>query len=169
MKKLFVALFAVSLLATAPARADYATYDMTTTSPAGASTTAIAYTTLAETSMFTSCSFIAKVQGGTGGTLDIYVQTFSKSLLGGMWSDVAHLPQQAAGGALNKVAFTLTRFSPSSSAITAALNVVDGTPSLAVNTVVPGLLGTKLRLVYVTGAGNTVGASQIILATCSST
>lgn len=161
-------IFLAALCLATAARADKVVLDFTGTSPAAVSTV-VGVTAPTEVAMFASCAFVAKVQGATGGTLDIFIQTFMPSLAGGMWTDTAHLTQLAAGGALVKVAFTLTRFSPSAASITAALNTADGTPALAANTIVPGLLGTKLRIVYVAGAGTSVGASQAILATCSAT
>lgn len=169
MKSIVPLLLALCLATSA--RADWTQIDMSGTSPAAASTTTVDATPATQIGMFSSCSFVATVQGGTGGTLDIFVQTWfrTKASSLGFWADAAHLTQLAAGGALNTVAFTLTRWSPSSAAITAALNTASGTPALAAGTIVPGLLGGQLRIVYKTGAGNTVGAAQQILATCSST
>jgi hypothetical protein len=168
MKFIARTVLAVALFFATAARADHVAIDFSATSPA-AVTTAVGATSATQIGMFVSCSFVATVQGGTGGTLDIYVQTFFKSAAGGFWVDVAHLPQVAAGAAVATFAFTLTRWSPTTSAVVASLNTVSGTPALAVNTVVPGILGYQLRTVYKTGAGNTVGAAQTILATCSST
>jgi hypothetical protein len=164
----FFAVLAAVFFTVSAARADYAHIDMTSTAPSTV-TTAVGYTTAAEVALFSTCSVVARVQGVTGGTLDIYVQTFIKTVAGGFWTDVAHLPQLAAAAPLATYEFVLTRWSPSTSAITASLNTVDATPALAVNTVVPGLLGAKLRVVYKTGAGTTVGTSQVIAALCSAT
>lgn len=172
MKKfILLAALVFSSTFTSAARADWVKLDGTSTSPAAASTTFYPSSAgfVTEVGLFTSCSFTALVQGATGGTLDIYIQTFMAAQAGGKWTDAAHLTQLAAAAGLAKVAFTLTRFSPSTSAITASLNTVDGTPTLTANTVVPGLLGVKLRIVYVAGASTSAGASQVILATCSST
>lgn len=169
MKSIASLLFVLCLATSA--RAEWTQIDLSSTSPAAASTTAVGVTVSTQIGMFATCSVVATVQGGTGGTLDIYVQTWFRTLAAptGFWADVAHLTQLTAGNAQNTVAFTLTRFSPSAAAITTTLNVVSGTPLLPAGTVVPGLLGAQLRTVYKTGAGNTVGAAQQILATCSST
>lgn len=171
MTRIFRTILAVALIASAAAKADHVALDLSGTSPAGASTTTVDAVSATELGMVSTCSFIATVQGGTGGTLDIFLQTKfkQKAVPGFFWSDVAHLTQLAAGAAQTTVAFTLTRWSPASAAITPALNVASGTPLLAAATIVPGLLGYQLRVVYKTGAGNTVGAAQTILGTCSDT
>lgn len=167
--KFAVSIFFALVLSTA-VRADVVGLDLSGTSPAGASATVVGYTTSTDMGTYSTCSFYAVVQGGTGGTLDIYIQTaFKKVNASPTWVDVAHFPQLAAGAAAVGTAFTVTRWSPTTSAFTAGLNTVSGTPALAVNTVVPGVLGYLFRVVYKTGAGNTVGAAQSILAYCSST
>lgn len=160
----------LALVLSTAARADFVGIDMSGTSPAGASATVVGYTTNTDLGTYATCSFYAVVQGGTGGTLDIYLQTaFRKVNASPTWVDVAHFPQIAAGAAATGTAFTITRWSPTSSAFVAGLNTVSATPALAVNTVVPGIFGYMLRVVYKTGAGNTAGAAQSILAYCSDT
>lgn len=167
----FMVTLLLALCITTSAKADWTQLDLSGTSPAGASTTTVGATSATQIGMYATCSFVATVQGGTGGTLDIYVQTLFRTIASpnGFWADVAHLTQIAAAAAPITVAFTLTRFSPTAAAIVTGLNTASATPLLPVNTVVPGLLGAQLRTVYKTGAGNTVGAAQVILATCSST
>lgn len=164
-------ILALALTLSAAARADYTSLDLSGTSPAGASTTTVDATSATQVGLFASCSFVATVQGGTGGTLDIFIQTRfkQKAVPGFFWADATHMAQLAAAAPAATFAFTLTRWSPTTAAITGTLNTASGTPLLPVNTVVPGLLGDQLRVVYKTGAGNTVGAAQTILATCSST
>ena len=48
------------------------------------------------------------------------------------------------------------------------VNAVDGTPALAVNTVLSGSLGNNLRVVFVAGVGTSAGAAQTITAYCAS-
>lgn len=163
-----IVLVAVLFFATA-SRADHAGIDMSGTSPAAPGTTP-GYTTSTAVGMFNTCSFYVVATGATGGTLDIFIQTSFKQVNASpVWVDVAHLPQLAAGAAAASFAFTLTRWSPSSSAITASLNTTSGTPVLAANTVVPGVLGYLLRVVYKAGAGTTVGGAETILTYCSGT
>src|SRR4051812_28718414 len=146
-------------------RADAVGIDLSGTSPAAASATVVGYTTSTELRSFSTCSFYAVVAGATGGTLDIYIQTaFKKVNASPTWVDVAHFPQLAAAAAASAFAFSITRWSPTSSAFVAGLNTVSGTPALAVNTVVPGIFGYLFRVVYKTGAGTTAGAAQSILA-----
>jgi hypothetical protein len=163
-------ILAIALLLATAAQADTTNIDMSGTSPAGASTTTVGYTTKTELGQFTSCSGYARLTGGTGGTLDIFIQTAYRTVaVSPVWGDVMHFPQLSAGATVAAFAFTLTRFSPTAAAITSGLNVTDGTPALAVNTIVPGMLGYLFRVVYKTGAGNTVGAAQVITIQCSST
>lgn len=161
----------LALTLSAAVRADDVGLDLSGTSPAAPSATVVDATSATRIGMFSTCSFVATVQGATGGTLDIFVQTLMKQKAspGFFWADVAHLTQLAAAAAQGTVAFTLTRWSPTSAAITAGLNIASGTPLLPAATVVPGLLGYQLRVVYKTGAGTSAGAAQSILATCSST
>jgi hypothetical protein len=171
MKFIARSVLALALILSAAARADYVSLDLSGTSPAGASATVVDATSATQIGLYSTCSFMATVQGATGGTLDIFVQTRfkQKAAPGFFWVDTAHLTQLAAAAAQTTVAFTLTRWSPTTSAITANLNIASGTPLLAAATVVPGLLGDQLRIVYKTGAGTSAGAAQGILGTCSST
>lgn len=160
-------ILALALCLSAPVFADQAGFDMSGTSPSTV-TTAVGYTTVAEVGMFQTCSFYAVLQGGTGGTLDVYVQTaYKKVNATPTWMDVAHFPQLAGGAAAVAYAFTLTRWAPAAPVFTTTINTVSGTPVIAVNTIVPGALGYLLRIVYKTGAGTTVGAAQSILTYCS--
>lgn len=159
----------IAVLFATAARADKVGIDMSSTSPSTV-TTSVGYTTSTEVGLFSTCSGYAVVQGGTGGTLDVYIQTaFKKVNASPTWVDVAHFPQLAGGAAAAGFTFALTRWSPNSSAFFTPVNTVSGTPVLAVNTVVPGILGYLLRVVYKTGAGTSAGAAQSILIYCSST
>lgn len=165
----FIAL-AIAVLLSASARADDVGLDLSGTSPAAPSTV-VGATSATRIGMYSTCAFYVQARGATGGPLDIIVQTLFKqtNVSPGMWVDVAHLPQQAAAGALTGYTFTLTRWSPTTAAIFTPVNTVSATPVLAVNTVVPGILGYQLRVVFVAGALTTAGAVQTILVTCSST
>lgn len=164
-----LAILAALLFASAAKADSTVNFDMSGTSPAAASTTVVGYTLSVEIGTFTTCAGIADLTGGTGGTLDVYIQTaFRKVNATPIWADVAHFSQLTAGAAVTRTAFTLTRFN-ASVAMTTGLNTTNGTPALPANTVVPGLLGYSLRIVYKTGASNTVGAAQSILIHCSST
>jgi hypothetical protein len=170
MKSIFRTFLVAALLVSAAARADHVGIDFSGTSPAAPSTV-VGVSPATQIGMFSTCSFYVAARGATGGPLDIYIQTLFKqtNVSPGLWVDVAHLPQQAAAGALTAYTFTLTRWSPNAAAIFTPTNTVSGTPALAVNTVVPGILGYQLRVVFVAGASTSAGAAQTILATCSDT
>lgn len=101
--------------------------------------------------------------GATGGTLDVYLQSSADS--GATWHDSVHFPQLAAAATLKQYFVTIADYTTS-----AAPTVVGSglTPALAVNTVVPGSITDRLRVVYVAGAGTSAGAAQIIRVYCSS-
>lgn len=165
MKRLL--LVALCLLASAARASDDVGIDMSATSPSTV-TTAVGYTASTGIGIYTTCSVYVVATGGTGGTLDIYIQTgFKKVNASPVWVDVAHLPQIAAGAAAAGFALTLTRWSSSAAAVVASINTTSATPVLAVNTVVSGILGYQLRVVFKTGAGTTLGAAQSVLAHCS--
>lgn len=166
----FVASLIAALVLSTAVRADHVGIDLSGTSPSTV-TTAVGATSSTQIGMFSTCSVYVAAQGATGGTLDIYIQTLFKQLnvAPGLWVDVAHLPQIAAAGALTGYTFALTRWSPTTAAIFTPVNTASGTPVLAVNTTVPGVLGYQLRVVYKTGAGTSAGAVQTILVTCSDT
>lgn len=171
MKSIIRLSLVAALLCSVAARADNLGLDMSGVSPASAGATVTGASPPVQIGMFTSCAVYVGATGATGGTLDIFVQTLFKqsNVLPGFWMDVAHLPQIAAAAPLTGYTFTLTRWSSSAAAVFTPVNTASATPILAVNTVVNGVLGYQLRIVYKTGAGTTVGATQTILATCSDT
>lgn len=105
----------------------------------------------------------AKLLGPTGGTLDVYLQSSldADQAGNGSWYDVCHFPQLAAATAGRFVA-TISRGYARIAATINAVNTVDNTPSLPVNTLVPDGLGNALRVVFVTGAGTSAAAAQTI-------
>jgi hypothetical protein len=100
---------------------------------------------------------VATIQGGTGGVLDVYLQT---SFDGGTtWLDYAHFPQLAAGAAATTRVWHVTR----DSAVGTLIAVGSGTsPSLTVNTINGGAFGDTFRVVYVAGASTSAGAAQVV-------
>jgi hypothetical protein len=122
------------------------------TSPAAASTVVGATVDIAG---FSKVSLAARIRGGTGGTLDVYIQSGD----GTNWWDVAHFTQLAAAAVLVAWGLSLER---GGGATIVSINTADGTPSLVANTKVTGLLGNKLRYVFVAGAGTSAGGSQDI-------
>lgn len=125
--------------------------NISATSPAAASTVASTATATGLDS-FSSVEIVATLQGATGGTLDVYVQ----KLLDGVWYDYAHFAQRAAGAAA--VTYTATP------ALTNSIATVGtGTsPALVAGTCAGGRPGTALRLLFVAGAGTSLGAVQTV-------
>ncbi len=129
--------------------------DLTATSPASATTTA--QTAVTGIGQYRSMMIFATIQGATGGTLDIYLQASPDN--GTTWIDYAHFPQLAAAAAAINRVWVVSK-SGQQTTLTA---VGTGTsPALAVNTIVGGEWGDRIRVVFVSGAGTTAGASQTI-------
>lgn len=159
--------FLLVLALAGASRADVVSIDLSGTSPSTV-TTAVGVSPAVDIGLYSTCSVVFTVQGATGGTLDVYLQTRFKQLgTAGFWVDVAHLPQVAAGAGVATFATSLTRWSSSTPAFVSGLNTASLTPALPVNTVLSGVLGIQIRTVYKTGAGTTAGAAQAIFATCS--
>jgi hypothetical protein len=149
------------------------------TSPAAPGTSVLA--TITNLDQYTECEVHALLVGATGGTLDIYLQASNNwragskdetgdytawSPAGGNWYDVAHFPQLAAGAVAIRYLLTLSRGYSNAAAILVA-NTADGTPALALNTVLVGMWGGALRLVAVAGASTSAGAVQSVYALAS--
>lgn len=115
-------------------------------------------------SQFTVAVVDALIQGHTGGTLDVYVQSSVDAGQdgSGTWFDVIHYTQLAAAGAQVRWVTTLSRGYNRITAAPSAANPADGTPTLAVNTTINDCLGNALRVVFVGGAGSSAGAVQRI-------
>jgi hypothetical protein len=175
IKKFFKVLFALAILS-GVAQAQYSApsmhraYNVTLfngTSPASAST--VAQTAVTGLDTYAYCWIYSKIQGGTGGTLDVYLQTSPDA--GTTWVDVGHYTQLAAAAPLagSVVAFSkwgpTVSTAPTSTATT--VNTVSGTPVVAAGTFLPGVLGNALRVVFVAGTGTTAGTAQVITAFCS--
>lgn len=129
-----------------------------TASPSSATTTAA--TALTGLGGFSSLDVFATLTGATGGTLDVYIQYSSD--LGTTWVDYAHYTQiAAAAGAVSKL-FTVSRYGQQTTITTVGTGT---SPSLAANTVIGGDWGDRLRVVFVSGAGTTAGATQVITIT----
>lgn len=123
--------------------------------------TVIGTTTAGISSGFASISVFAELQGVTGGTLDVYIQTLVQNNAPGAvgtWYDWAHFAQLAGGAALTTVASHQTKETINPSVMTAVGK--NGAPILAVNTFVGGAWGEAMRLVYIVGAGASVGSVQ---------
>lgn len=97
----------------------------------------------------------AKIVGGTGGTLDIYVQ---RKLATDNWRDWSHFPQVAAGATKYYAANT-----QAANSIVEVGNWNDagnsGASVLAANTIAGGHPGDAVRVFATAGAGTSVAGS----------
>ena len=100
---------------------------------------------------------VATLQGATGGVLDVYLQ--SKWAGAATFYDIAHFAQLPAGAAATTTTFTLRRSAPSSSPVAIGKDL---TPALSAGFQLDGDFGELIRVVYVAGAGTSVGAAQSI-------
>jgi hypothetical protein len=136
--------------------ANTATFNLSSTSPASASTAVGA--TVTGLGAFRSLDVFATLTGATGGVLDVYLQTSPDG--GTTWVDYAHYVQiAAADGAANK-RFLVTNGGQQTTVTTVGTGT---TPALAANTVLGGDFGDRMRVVYVAGASTSAGAAQTIL------
>jgi hypothetical protein len=137
---------------------------LTATSSASASTTtAHTGTGYAGAGTLSSCEGVtidAKIVGGTGGTLDIYLQ---RKIAADTWRDWVHFPQVAAGATKY---YTVTIVGDGST-ITEVGNSTDAaaTPALAANSVANVTPTGDVRIVSVTGGGLTVAGNTTIVLT----
>ncbi len=129
--------------------------DLTATSPASATT--VAQTAVAGLGQYRSMLIFATIQGGTGGTLDIYLQVSPDG--GTTWVDYAHFPQLAAGAAAINRVWVVSKAGQQTTLTTVGTGT---SPALAANTILGGDWGDRMRVVFVSGAGTTAGASQTI-------
>ena len=100
---------------------------------------------------FEILTVIGEFGGNTGGTLDVYVQSF----LLGHWYDVCHIKQVAAAAAMIRQQYVAGR----ATQVNSTTIGIDAAPALANDTIVGGVWGEKFRLWMVSGAGTTVGAT----------
>jgi hypothetical protein len=101
------------------------------------------------------------VQGATGGTLNVYVQ--SKPGDGEDWYDIVSFPTIQAGAAEAYFRAQITPHSGTSFPVQVGKNL---SPALPPGTSLNGAFGSRLRLVMVAGAGTTAGA-QVTCLVCA--
>lgn len=130
---------------------------LTDTSPAAASTTSAGGDIGGGFRDAEALTIVATIRGGTGGTLDVYLQTSHDG--GTTWHDYAHFPQLADGAAVSTRVWHVTR-ATSVGTLTA---IGAGTsPLLAANTILGGAWGDRFRALYVTGVGTSAGTAQAV-------
>lgn len=126
------------------------------TSPSSATT--VAATGVTGFALYDAITIVATVAGTTGGTLDVCVQ---HSPDGVTWYDYVHFPQ-----ALAAAASVIYAYPP-----VANDNIVvigkDTTPLLAAGSAAGGVWFDRLRVLFVAGAGTSVGAVQSVNVLCS--
>lgn len=131
---------------------------LTHTSPSSASTAVGA--NIASSGILTSADKLvidANLLGGTGGTLDVYLQ---RKLASNSWADWIHFPQIAAGTAKR---YTVTITGEGSSIVEVGVGT-DAAPgvALAANTAVNVIPCGDVRVVFVAGGGTSAGASNTV-------
>jgi hypothetical protein len=130
---------------------------MTNTSPASAST-AVGAQTITGLDDYDWFEVDGYLQGATGGTLDVYIQ---RKVATDTWVDWIHFSQLAAAAAAIK-----QHVPPNGtlSGITTIGGGSDATPgvALAAGSACGCHPGDALRMVFVAGAGTSVGASQTL-------
>lgn len=130
-------------------------YDLSGTSPATA-TTAVGKA-VCGLHKHDAIRVDATLTGATGGALDVYLQTSHDE--GVSWNDFAHYAQLAAAAGVATYSFTAARSAPGTSIVVTGR---DTTPALAANAVLGGEFGDRIRVLFVGGAGTSVGAAQVI-------
>ncbi len=103
---------------------------------------------------FLSLNIVAKLVGATGGTLDVYIQTSPDQ--GTTWVDYVHFPQLASGASAIKYAFSCAQGVQSAAPVVVGINTA---PALAVNTILGGGWGDRMRLLMVAGGATSAGAA----------
>lgn len=117
-------------------------------------------------SYFDAISIVATIQGATGDTLDVYLQTsyeinpdWPADHPGRIWYDYAHFQQLADGASPVTVALHVNR----STSVTAETSIGTGiSPALGVSTIMGGAWGDMLRILFVPGASTTAGSEQVL-------
>lgn len=127
------------------------------TSPASATTEIPAAGYAPDMGMCDSLLIYAAIRGGTGGTLDIYLQMSPD--MGTTWVDYAHFAQLADGAAAIKRVWTVSKSAQQTSIVTVGSG---SSPALAANTIIGGEFGDRIRVVNVAGVGTSAGAAQAI-------
>lgn len=130
---------------------------VTLTSPSSAST-AVGATIFAGSTLNADKLVIdATLVGGTGGTLDVYLQ---RKLGTNSWADWVHFPQIAAG-TTKRYSFAIKGEGSSIVEVGGGTDAAPGV-ALAVNTAVDIIPGGDVRVVFVAGGGTSAGASNTI-------
>jgi len=137
-------------------------FTLTGTSPASATTAAVG-AAVGGLDRFSFFEIDAIVIGGTGGTIDLYLQR-QVDKTNDIWLDWVHFPQVAAATTKR---YTVSSIGNGSIVEVGQMNTaLSGSLVLAANTCVGGHPGDAVRLVAVGGAGTSAGATQTVYLSC---
>lgn len=106
---------------------------------------------------FDAVDVVVEITAGTGGTLDVYLQTSPNN--GVDFYDTIHFPQSAGGSGLKIYQSPLSLATTTSTPIQVGKNLV---PALAAGVVVNGAFTDRCRLVMVAGAGTSVAGTVVV-------
>jgi hypothetical protein len=129
---------------------------LTETSPASA-TSAAGTLVASDLERCSALTIIGELQGATGGTLDVFLQTSWDG--GTTWYDYAHFTQLAAGAAAIKYAWHVSRASERTT-ITAVGSAAAGV--IATGAIMAGGWGNQMRMAFTAGASTSAGAAQTV-------
>lgn len=129
-------------------------FDLSENSPAAASSVTAGTKTATGLDEFAWISVIMEVQGGTGGILNVNLQTSEDGVT---WYDWYRSADIAAGAALAVI--TVPGKQGDGTPITIGKNLV---PVLAKGTVRPGCWQSRMRVQFETGGGMSAGAAQTV-------
>lgn len=143
---------------------------LTGASPSGAGTAIVAATVKSEFLYRADYLTIdAALVGGTGGTLDVYVQ---RRVGVNQWVDWLHFPQVAAGASVNHTLIIDGTGSYNNPIVRVGSGTdASATPALAAGSItncMPGMFQGRppeIRLVYVAGGGTSAGATSTVTIT----
>ncbi len=165
MKRSIILAFAILVAivtCSVPAQAQTVYATLTGTSP-GYVTTAVVGTSSTGANLqvnglaqYQAMGVTAVIQGGSGGTLDVYIQTLSSDA-NAVWTDLIHFTQLADGASAVTRSVVLSKNGTTSAITTTGTNL---TPGLASGAVLGGNFGDQVRVVYATGTGTILGKVQ---------
>jgi hypothetical protein len=141
-------------------RAKQAAQTVTATSPTSPSTAVVGTVFAGSTLNADKLVIDATLIGGTGGTLDVYLQRKTGT---NAWRDWVHFPQIAAA-TTKRYSFMITGEGTSIVEVGGGTDAAPGV-ALAANTAVNVMPGGDVRVVFVAGGGTSAGGSNSITIT----
>lgn len=131
-----------------------AEFSVTGATPAAASSALVSGAATAGLRAFDWVEIVAAITGGTGGTVDVYIQ---RKTAAGVWTEWGHFPQVAA--ATTKWYAAQSQGSASIAEVGKFNDAGAGTPVLAANSWVGGHPGDAIRVYATAGAGTSVAGA----------